>query len=145
MKPRIEVPTRFAGARVKRIEDPHLLVGRGTIVDDLTPSGCWHVVLVRSPHAHARINRIRSTSKSVVTARHLGRSVYVPGEAEEKEFARHPVLARDLVHMWASPSRPSMHSPSPEPVTSPLASRWTTIRCPRWWIPKRRRLARASS
>src|SRR6266852_2938191 len=103
MKPRIEVPTRFAGARVKRIEDPHLLVGRGTFVDDLTPAGCWHVVLVCSPHAHARIKRIRSTSKSVVTARDLGRSVYVPGEAEEKEFARHPVIVRDLVHYVGQP------------------------------------------
>jgi carbon-monoxide dehydrogenase large subunit len=103
MKPQIKVTPRFAGARVKRIEDPHLLVGRGAFVDDLTPSGCWHVVVVRSPHAHARIRRIRSTSKSVVTARDLGRSVYVPGEAEEKEFARHPVLARDLVHYVGQP------------------------------------------
>src|SRR6266852_921602 len=103
MKPQVKVTPRFAGARVKRIEDPHLLVGRGTFVDDLTPSGCGHVVVVRSPHAHARINRIRSTSKSVVTARDLGSSVYLPAEAEEKEFARHPVLARDLVHYVGQP------------------------------------------
>ena len=103
MKPQVKVPPRFAGARVKRIEDPHLLVGRGTFVDDLTPSGCWHVVVVRSPHAHARIRRIRSASKSVVTARDLGASVYLPAEAEEKEFARHPVLARDLVHYVGQP------------------------------------------
>ncbi len=95
--------TQFRGARVKRIEDPQLLVGRGTFVDDLTPSGCWHVVVVRSPHAHARIRRIRSASKSVVTARDLGRNVYLPSEAEEKEFARHPVLARDLVHYVGQP------------------------------------------
>ncbi|HVH31758.1 MAG TPA: xanthine dehydrogenase family protein molybdopterin-binding subunit, partial [bacterium] len=94
---------QFRGARVKRIEDPHLLVGRGTFVDDLTPSGCWHVVIVRSPHAHARIRRIRSASKAVVTARDLGRRVYVPSEAQEREYARHPVLARDLVQYVGQP------------------------------------------
>src|SRR5665213_3498563 len=43
------------GQPVRRKEDFRLLTGRGCYVDDLAPQGCAHAVLVRSPHAHARI------------------------------------------------------------------------------------------
>src|SRR3989442_7017266 len=46
------------GARVKRREDPRLITGTATYVDDLQLSGLLHVVLVRSPHAHAKITAI---------------------------------------------------------------------------------------
>ncbi len=52
--------SRWRGARVKRIEDPHLLVGRGTFVDDLRVPGVWHAVIIRGPHAHARIRKVRT-------------------------------------------------------------------------------------
>lgn len=47
--------TRYFGARVKRNEDPRLLTGRGTFVDDIRPAGLLHAALLRSPYAHARI------------------------------------------------------------------------------------------
>jgi aerobic carbon-monoxide dehydrogenase large subunit len=43
------------GARVKRVEDPALLSGRGRFVDDVKLPGMLHACFVRSPHAHARI------------------------------------------------------------------------------------------
>jgi carbon-monoxide dehydrogenase large subunit len=43
------------GARVKRLEDPALLAGRGRFVDDVKLRGMLHACFVRSPHAHARI------------------------------------------------------------------------------------------
>jgi carbon-monoxide dehydrogenase large subunit len=46
------------GARVKRIEDPALLRGRGRFVDDIEFPGLLHAAFVRSPHAHARIGAI---------------------------------------------------------------------------------------
>src|SRR2546425_12784439 len=46
------------GARVKRREDPRLITGTATYVDDLQLPGLLHVVLVRSPHAHAKITAI---------------------------------------------------------------------------------------
>src|SRR3972149_2268724 len=46
---------KYIGAEVRRVEDPRLLAGRGRYVDDLRVSGCLHAVLLRSPHAHARI------------------------------------------------------------------------------------------
>jgi carbon-monoxide dehydrogenase large subunit len=55
--------TRYFGQRVKRSEDPRLLTGRGTFVDDVQPRGCLHAAVLRSPHAYARIRAI-DTSKA---------------------------------------------------------------------------------
>src|SRR5436190_3440776 len=46
---------RFIGASVKRREDPRLLTGHGTYVDDLVLPGMVHAAFVRSPVARARI------------------------------------------------------------------------------------------
>ena len=46
---------RFAGARVPRVEDPRLLTGHGTFVDDVVRPGMLHACFVRSPLARARI------------------------------------------------------------------------------------------
>lgn len=43
------------GTRVVRTEDPDLVTGRGTFVDNLSLPGATHVVFVRSTIAHARI------------------------------------------------------------------------------------------
>src|SRR2546426_3625395 len=50
---------RFGASRSqKRLEDDRLLTGKGRYSDDLEfPRQCW-LVLVRSPHAHARISAI---------------------------------------------------------------------------------------
>src|SRR5215212_6497817 len=52
------VATRYAGARVARVEDSRLLTGHGTFVDDVSRPGMLHACFVRSPFAKARINRI---------------------------------------------------------------------------------------
>jgi len=46
------------GAPLRRVEDPALLRGQGRFVADIKVPGALHCVLVRSPHAHARIIRI---------------------------------------------------------------------------------------
>lgn len=46
------------GQPVSRFEDPRLLRGEGRFLGDLHAPGEAHVVLVRSPHAHARIRAI---------------------------------------------------------------------------------------
>jgi carbon-monoxide dehydrogenase large subunit len=43
---------------IKRIEDDRLLTGTGGFTDNLARPNQAHVVLVRSPHAHAKITRI---------------------------------------------------------------------------------------
>jgi carbon-monoxide dehydrogenase large subunit len=46
------------GARIRRSEDPRLLTGSGSFVDDRQPRGMLHVAFRRSDHAHARIAAI---------------------------------------------------------------------------------------
>ncbi|MWA02511.1 molybdopterin-dependent oxidoreductase [Actinomadura sp. LD22] len=46
---------RYAGTRVPRVEDPRLLTGHGTYVDDVVRPGTLHACFVRSPLARARI------------------------------------------------------------------------------------------
>src|SRR5690348_2512336 len=50
------------GARVKRKEDPRLITGRSTYVDDLRPRDLGHVAILRSTEAHAIIRRIDTTA-----------------------------------------------------------------------------------
>ena len=53
--------TRYTGARIPRVEDPRLLQGRGTYVDDVTRPGLLHACFVRSPLPRGRIVSIDAT------------------------------------------------------------------------------------
>jgi len=53
-----ERPPKLIGEPIKRREDPRLITGQGTYVDDLQPAGTLHMAIVRSPYAHARVTRI---------------------------------------------------------------------------------------
>lgn len=46
------------GARVPRVEDRRFLTGRGRYTDDINQPHQTHAVIVRSPHAHARIKSV---------------------------------------------------------------------------------------
>ena len=48
----------YIGRPLKRVEDPRLLRGLATYVDDLRLSGMLHAAFVRSPYAHARITGV---------------------------------------------------------------------------------------
>jgi aerobic carbon-monoxide dehydrogenase large subunit len=52
----------FVGRRLKRKEDPRLITGRATYVDDLSLRGTLYAAIVRSPEAHARITSIDTTA-----------------------------------------------------------------------------------
>jgi aerobic carbon-monoxide dehydrogenase large subunit len=49
---------KLVGERVKRREDPRLIQGRGTYVDDVKIAGMLHLAFKRSDAAHARIRSI---------------------------------------------------------------------------------------
>ena len=55
-------PTTYIGARMKRLEDPRFIEGRATFIDDIQLPGMLHAVVVRSPHAHAKITSIDTAS-----------------------------------------------------------------------------------
>src|SRR5919108_2895765 len=70
---------RYTGERVKRLEDPRLLRGRGRYLDDLVVPRILALAFVRSPHARARLRTIDASAAlalpgvaAVVTAAELG-------------------------------------------------------------------------
>jgi aerobic carbon-monoxide dehydrogenase large subunit len=48
------------GAPIKRREDPRLITGQATYVDDIKLLGMLHMAVLRSPYGHARINSINT-------------------------------------------------------------------------------------
>jgi aerobic carbon-monoxide dehydrogenase large subunit len=61
------MPGSLLGNSVRRVEDPELLTGRGTYVGNLKVDGMAKVAFVRSPVAHARVEKI-DTSDAVAAA-----------------------------------------------------------------------------
>ena len=55
-------PLRYTGMRIKRLEDPRLLTGRGRYLDDLGLPRMLVASFVRSPHAHACVVRIDASA-----------------------------------------------------------------------------------
>jgi carbon-monoxide dehydrogenase large subunit len=52
------------GQAITRREDQRLITGTGQYVDDIARPGEAHAVLVRSPHAHARIAGIDTQART---------------------------------------------------------------------------------
>ncbi len=52
------VPSELVGSRIRRKEDPRLITGSSTYVDDVRLPGTLNLVFVRSIYAHAKINGI---------------------------------------------------------------------------------------
>jgi aerobic carbon-monoxide dehydrogenase large subunit len=69
------------GAPIRRREDPRLLTGHGTYVDDLAPRGTCHAAFVRSPHGRAEIRGL-----DTATARKAPGvlAVYTAADLDEK-------------------------------------------------------------
>ena len=91
---------RAVGSSVRRADIRDLLAGRGCYLDDVAVAGVLHVAFLRSPHAHARIARIRTDAAAalpgivrVVTGpdlvpvcRPLKRSQQFPGIVELEQW-----------------------------------------------------------
>ncbi len=101
----------WIGASVPRKEDRRLLLGRGRFTGDLTRPGLLHAAFVRSPHAHALVNKIDGTAASqargvhgVFTADSLGHP-YLLAMLERDEFVptRMPILAGEKVRFVGEP------------------------------------------
>ena len=99
----------YVGQPLKRFEDPRLLTGQGTFVDDLHVPDMLYAVVLRSVYAHARIHAIDASAArrlpgvvQVLTAPDLvGKVKDIPPrptpELEGVSVPEHPVLARDKV------------------------------------------------
>jgi carbon-monoxide dehydrogenase large subunit len=106
--------TRWIGARVPRNEDARLLRGRGCFVGDIDLPGLLHAVVLRSPHAHARLGAIDTARARalpgvhlVLTAADLGglsqpTPLLIPHPALTHPRTQHP-LATDTVRYVGQP------------------------------------------
>jgi carbon-monoxide dehydrogenase large subunit len=105
--------TPYVGQAMKRIEDPRLVRGAGTYTDDIRLPGMLHASILRSPHAHARIQKIDiSAAKAIpgVVAVLTGADVndacgLIPCAAAipDLKAPKHTVLARDRVYFVGHP------------------------------------------
>jgi len=102
----------WIGRPLKRREDHRLLVGAGRYVDDICPPGCAHVVLLRSPHAHARIVRIDVEPArrargvvAVVTGADVSHLAPMPVNRimPDMRVPPHPIIADGRVHAAGTP------------------------------------------
>lgn len=97
----------LVGARVLRKEDPRLLTGQGTFVDDIQPVGCLHAAFVMSSCAHAELVSIDARAAlampgvvGVWTAADFLDYPDLPGGLPELE---RPALARNRVRFAGEP------------------------------------------
>lgn len=97
----------LVGAKVLRKEDPRLLTGTGTFVDDLAPPRCLFAEFVMSTEAHARITAIDVRQAlatdgvvAVYTAADLVDHPDLPGGLPDLE---RPALARNVVRFVGEP------------------------------------------
>jgi carbon-monoxide dehydrogenase large subunit len=82
----------WVGRAMRRKEDPPLITGRATFVDDIVLPGMVFAAFVRSPHAHARI---ASIDASGALAREDVRAVFTGDDLTD--------LAEPLPMAWAPP------------------------------------------
>ena len=99
----------LVGVPVRRVEDPTLLRGEGTYIDNLPLDGALHLAFVRSPAAHARIRSIDLTEARAMPG------VAAVYSADDLEFPNHsgmmqlhplairPALAKDKVRFVGDP------------------------------------------
>ena len=93
------------GKRIKRVEDPRFLTGKGNYVEDVRPPNALHMIFVRSPYAAARITGIDTSAAKqvpgvveVVTADDIPDLGDVPTiPLPFAKIAPHPPLARGRV------------------------------------------------
>jgi aerobic carbon-monoxide dehydrogenase large subunit len=104
---------KYMGQKVKRTEDPRLIQGIGHYVDDIKLADTLHVVILRSPYAHARINSININAaqsapgvKAVYTGADVaGKIGNVPCAMAHPELKvpKYPVLAEGKVIFVGQP------------------------------------------
>ncbi|MBI4465567.1 MAG: xanthine dehydrogenase family protein molybdopterin-binding subunit, partial [Acidobacteria bacterium] len=105
--------TKYIGKRVLRKEDPRLLSGKGSFVDDIHLPNTAHMALLRSPYAHAGIRkldvsraRVLAGVLEVLTGADLrGKldSIPVMGTLPDLRVPEHPPLAMDRVRYVGEP------------------------------------------
>ena len=93
---------RLFGKSIKRREDPRFITGRGSYVDDLKIPGMTYAAFVRSPHAHARIRRMKGVN-SLPCGWDLRKAKNVPGVVQDLAMVPHMPLTSDVARHVGDP------------------------------------------
>jgi aerobic carbon-monoxide dehydrogenase large subunit len=110
------VTPNMLGMPIKRGEDPRLVSGSGAYLEDVALPGLVHLVIARSPYAHARIKRVdRSAARSapgvlaILTGSDLDAVIPRdlpgdwPSDFEDDRRPPNPLLARDKARFVGDP------------------------------------------
>ena len=100
----VETSQPHVGRSLRRKEDPRLITGQATYVDDITITGMLHAAIIRSPEAHATIVSI---DKSAAEARDDVVAVYTGEDMAD--------LLSPLPMAWA-PEGVEVHNPEHWPL-----------------------------
>ena len=105
-------PELYVGKRLRRREDPRLITGTATYVDDIQMPGMQYAVIVRSPHAAANIRSIDTKAASerpgvaaVFTGKDIEKVAALPCGAALPglRVPNHTILATDRVYLVGHP------------------------------------------
>ena len=113
------MPDHYQGQSLSRLEDSRFLTGRGTYIANAIPPGCLHLHVLRSPHGHARIDRLDASA-----ARMLPGVVAIYTEADLAADGRGPLpcaVAIEFVEKLIVPPRPAMAKDGVRHVGDPVA------------------------
>lgn len=84
--------TRLVGTAVNRREDPRLLTGTGTFVDDIRLPDMLHMRVLRCPYAHARVGRMDGRAATALP----GVVAVVTGRGAERLVPPLPTMAEAI-------------------------------------------------
>src|SRR5487761_1497228 len=93
---------KLVGKRIRRREDPRLITGTATYVDDIKMPGMYYAAIVRSPHAAAKIRSVDTATAAahkgvaaVFTGKDIDPSHTVPCGASlpDLRVPHHTILA----------------------------------------------------
>jgi carbon-monoxide dehydrogenase large subunit len=103
----------YVGRPLKRVEDPRLIKGIASYVDDINLAGLLHVAFLRSPYAHAKLTGINTDAAKAVPG---VVAVFTGPEINDKcgvvpcaaampvsKAPKHTVLASDRVYFVGHP------------------------------------------
>ena len=98
---------KFVGEPVRRVEDPRLVTGTATYVDDIQKPGMLYAAILRSPYSSAKITSIYTSKareflgvKAVYVGSDIAEVGPVPcaGSMPDLRVPDHKVLAQDRVY-----------------------------------------------
>ncbi|MBD0290934.1 MAG: molybdopterin-dependent oxidoreductase [Thermoleophilia bacterium] len=104
---------RYVGSGVLRKEDPALLTGQATFVDDIVVAGMVWVAVVRSPYAHARIRGIETEAARALPGVHV---VYTGADLADEWEAALPCAWPIATRSWPTPTDEDARMPDHWPL-----------------------------